>query len=134
MIGLSRQVSMAKGLGKKSGAAPQKKILTGGKNMLVTKREVRQTSKKLLSVLLAVIMIMTSMSVCFGTFTTASAANIGSDFSGYTADAFEYLAEHLNGATVKKYTDKYNIGTGSANSTNNVEYITDIKTDTYEEY
>lgn len=106
--------------------------------MLVTKREVKSTSKKLLSLLLAMIMVMTSMSVCFGTFTTASAANIGSDFSGYTADAFEYLATHLNGATVKKYTDKYNIGnttnSGKANSTNNVTYVTDITVDTYEEY
>ncbi len=44
--------------------------------MLVTKREVKQTSKKLLSVLLAFIMMMTSMSVCFGSFSfTASAAD-----------------------------------------------------------
>ncbi len=43
--------------------------------MLVTKREVKQTSKKLLSVLLAVIMMMSSMSVCFGTF-VASAADV----------------------------------------------------------
>jgi hypothetical protein len=105
--------------------------------MLVTKSEVKRTSKKALSLLLALVMIMTSMSVCFGTF-TVSAANIGSDFSGYTADAFEYLAEHLNGATVKKYTDRYNIGnttnSGSANNTNNVTYVTDIKVDTYDEY
>ena len=104
--------------------------------MLVTKREAKIVSKKALSLLLAVVMIMTSMSVCFGTFTMA--ANIGSDFSGYTADAFEYLAEHLNGETVKKVTDKYNIGntkaTGNAQNTNNVEYVTDIKTDTYEQY
>ncbi len=39
--------------------------------MLVTKREVKQTSKKLLSLLLAVVMIMTSMSVCFGTVSLA---------------------------------------------------------------
>ena len=110
--------------------------------MLVTRKEVKQTSKKLLSVLLAVMMVVTSVSVCFGVVVTtapeAGAVNIGSDFSSYTADAFEYLAEHLNGATVKKYTDKYNIGNtkadGSANSTNNVEYITDIKVDTYDEY
>ena len=104
--------------------------------MLVTKREVKMISKKALSLLLAVVMIMTSMSVCFGTFTMA--ANIGSDFSGYTSDAFEYLATHLNGETVKKYTDKYNIGnttnSGNANNTNNVTYVTDITVDTYEEY
>ncbi len=44
--------------------------------MLVTKREVKMASKKLLSVLLAVIMMMTSMSVCFGTISfTVSAAD-----------------------------------------------------------
>lgn len=110
--------------------------------MLVTRKEVKQTSKKLLSVLLAVMMVVTSVSVCFGVVVTtapeAGAANIGSDFSSYTADAFEYLAEHLNGATVKKYTDKYNIGNttneGKANNTNNVTYVTDITVDTYEEY
>lgn len=41
--------------------------------MLVTKKEVKQTSKKLLSLLLAVMMIVTSMSVCFGTFTATAA-------------------------------------------------------------
>lgn len=43
--------------------------------MIVSKREVRQASKKLLSVLLAVIMIMTSMSVCFGTVSFAAASD-----------------------------------------------------------
>ena len=40
--------------------------------MLVTKREVKRTSKKLLSVLLAVIMLMSTMSVCFGTISFAA--------------------------------------------------------------
>ena len=53
--------------------------------MLVTKREVKQTSKKLISVLLALVMMMTSMSVCFGTFVTASAAD----------DAMQNLADKL---------------------------------------
>ncbi len=44
--------------------------------MLVTKSEVKQTSKKLLSVLLAVIMIMTSMSVCFGTVSFAAGKDV----------------------------------------------------------
>lgn len=52
--------------------------------MLVTKREVKMASKKLLSVLLAVIMMMTSMSVCFGTFVTASAEDI--DYTQELAD------------------------------------------------
>ena len=51
--------------------------------MLVTKREVRQASKKLLSVLLAVIMIMTSVSVCFGTFVVSAADE---DYIGQLAD------------------------------------------------
>ena len=40
--------------------------------MLVTKREIKTVSKKTLSLLLAVIMIMTSMSVCFGTISFAA--------------------------------------------------------------
>ncbi len=52
--------------------------------MLVTKREVKQTSKKLLSVLLALVMMMTSMSVCFGTFVTASAEDV--DYTQQLAD------------------------------------------------
>ncbi|MBR2716047.1 MAG: hypothetical protein IKB73_07585, partial [Ruminococcus sp.] len=44
--------------------------------MLVTKREVRQASKKLLSVLLAVVMIMTSMSVCFGSVAFAAGTDV----------------------------------------------------------
>ncbi len=51
--------------------------------MLVTKREVKQTSKKLLSMLLAVIMIMTSVSVCFGTFVVSAADE---DYIGQLAD------------------------------------------------
>ena len=43
--------------------------------MLVTKREVKQTSKKLLSLLLAVVMIMTSMSVGFATVANAVGGN-----------------------------------------------------------
>ncbi|MBQ3136972.1 MAG: hypothetical protein IJB74_05750 [Clostridia bacterium] len=55
--------------------------------MLVTKREVKQTSKKLLSVLLAVIMIMTSMSVCFGTVSFAAGKDV--DVTAL-ADALKY--------------------------------------------
>ena len=50
------------------------KIQMEERNMLVTKKEVRQTSKKLLSVLLAVIMMMSSMSVCFGSFVMTASA------------------------------------------------------------
>ena len=62
--------------------------------MLVTKREVKQTSKKLLSVLLAVIMIMTSMSVCFGSVAFAAA-------SGVDAGKWNALADALNNDAVK---------------------------------
>ena len=55
--------------------------------MLVTKNEVKRTSKKLLSVLLAVVMLMSTMSVCFGTFVpTAFAAD---------EDAIDTLADKL---------------------------------------
>ncbi len=106
--------------------------------MLVTKREVKQTSKKLLSVLLAVIMMMTSMSVCFGTFTMASAANLGGDYSSYTADPIEFLAEALKSQTITDIANTYNIGNttnpGSANSNDEVTYVTDVKVATYEQF
>ena len=44
--------------------------------MLVTKNEVKRTSKKLLSVLLAVVMIMSTMSVCFGTISFAAGKDV----------------------------------------------------------
>lgn len=57
--------------------------------------KIKQLSKKSLSVLLAVIMIMTSMSVCFGTVSFAA----GGTVSDYTA-----LANALNKDTVKNAT------------------------------
>ncbi len=57
--------------------------------------KLKQLSKKSLSVLLAVIMIMTSMSVCFGTISFAA----GGTVSDYTA-----LANALNKDTVKNAT------------------------------
>ena len=44
--------------------------------MSVTKKVVRQTSKKALSLLLAVVMVMTSMSVCFGTVAFAAGKDV----------------------------------------------------------
>jgi len=43
--------------------------------MLITKREAKQASKKLLSVLLAVVMVMTTISVCFATIASAVGGN-----------------------------------------------------------
>lgn len=62
--------------------------------MLVTKREVKQTSKKALSLLLALVMIMTSMSVGFGTIASAAA-------TGVTSDQWNTLEGALNNDTVK---------------------------------
>ncbi len=72
--------------------------------MLVTKKEVRQTSKKALSVLLAVVMIMTSMSVCFGTLGfTASAADdtdaVQAFVSAMKCDAMKSFSTSGGGAT-----------------------------------
>jgi len=114
MISLSCQVSMAKGLGEKSGAAPQKKILNGGKNMLVTKREVKQTSKKLLSVLLAVIMMMTSMSVCFGTFVTTASA----EDTDYTQELADKLKDSAYANTVSLIAAGSLGGSGKARTVN----------------
>lgn len=66
--------------------------------MLITKSEVKKASKKLLSVFLALIMIMSTMSVCFGSFTpviTAEAAN------GDGKDAFVAAVEAYGKAGYK---------------------------------
>ena len=47
-----------------------------------------KVTKKLLSVLLAITMIVSSISVCFGTF-TVGAANLGGDHSAYTEDPLD---------------------------------------------
>lgn len=72
--------------------------------MLVTKREVKQTSKKLLSMLLAVIMLMTSMSV--GVATVANAVGGNATEAQWTA-----LVDALKNDTVKGATF-----TGTANN------------------
>ncbi len=90
-------------------------------------------TKKLLSVLLAVLMITSSMSVCFGTFTfTASAA-----WEEHTEDPEEFLAYALNSDTVKNYVNKNKIGNaGSAgkNASKDAYYTTTIVTDNYADY
>ena len=71
--------------------------------MLVTKKEVKQTSKKLLSVLLAFVMVVSTVSVCFGSIVfiapTASAAA-----TGVTDAQWNTLAAALNNDTVKNAT------------------------------
>lgn len=63
--------------------------------MLVTKREIKTVSKKTLSLLLALVMIMTSMSVCFGTISFAA----GKDA---TTAQWNTLINALKNETVKK--------------------------------
>ena len=68
--------------------------------MLVTKKEVKQTSKKLLSVLLAFVMVVSTVSVCFGSivFTAPTASAAG----GTATDAqWNTLAAALANDTVK---------------------------------
>ena len=65
--------------------------------MLVTKREIKTISKKGLSLLLAVMMIVTSMSVCFGTISFAAA-------TGVSDAQWSALANALNNDTVKNAT------------------------------
>ena len=90
-------------------------------------------TKKLLSVLLAVLMITSSMSVCFGTFTfTASAA-----WEEYTEDPEDFLAYALNSATVEKYVKANTIGNAGyagKNASKDAYYTTTIVTDNYADY
>ena len=102
--------------------------------MLVTKREVKQASKKLLSLLLAVLMVATSMSVCFGTFTiTASAA-----WEDYQQDPITYLAKALESDTIKEVVGRSenklgNTTTGSKSDKNRT-YVTTLALTSYAEY
>ena len=53
--------------------------------MLFTKSDVKRAGKKCLSTLLAILMVITSISVCFGTIS----------FAAYDEDPIDYLSEHL---------------------------------------
>ncbi len=81
--------------------------------MLVTKREVKMASKKLLSVLLAVIMMMTSMSVCFGTFVTASAED-----TDYTQELADKLKDSAYADTLTLLANGSDSGSGLARKVN----------------
>ncbi len=100
--------------------------------MLVTKREVKQTSKKLLSLLLAVVMMMTSMSVCFGALAAPASKTT------YDAEPFEYLSTALNSDTITWIANKYSIGnktnSGNASNKNAIIITTDVELPTYEQY
>ncbi len=89
-------------------------------------------TKKVLSLLLAIVMVMTSVSICFGTLATPDSSKT------YEEDALDYLAEALKSDTIKWVANNYNIGnattSGDANNTNNVEYVTDIELPTYKQY
>lgn len=60
--------------------------------MLITKREAKSASKKLLSVLLAIIMLMSSMSVCFGTIAFAGSASASAAQWNTLMDALRAVA------------------------------------------
>lgn len=95
-----------------------------------------KTTKKVLSVFLAVLMIMSSMSVCFGSISFAAPASK----STYDADPIVYLAEHLNSDTIQWVAEKYSLGNGSISGTQSVSnsgaltYTTDVELPTYEQY
>ncbi|MBQ7005644.1 MAG: hypothetical protein IJN68_04365 [Clostridia bacterium] len=82
--------------------------------MLVTKREVKMASKKLLSVLLAVIMMMTSMSVCFGTFVTTASA----EDTDYTQELADKLKDSAYADTLTLLANGSDSGSGLARKVN----------------
>ena len=93
-----------------------------------------KTTKKALSVLLAVIMIMTSMSVCFGTFSfTASAADDSKieAFANALKNSTDVLAQVYN----KDFGSYGNTAaTGSAGKTNDIVNTTTLTVNTYAQY
>ena len=97
--------------------------------MLFTKREVKMASKKLLSVLLAVVMLMSSVSVSFGTFTFNAAAAGEPDYKA--------LADALKGDTAiaagnGSFGSMSTTGTGGNKTA--VVNTTTLKTNTYAQY
>ena len=102
---------------------------------------MKQFSKKALSVLLSVIMVVSTVSVCFGsivwnTAPVAEAANASKNT--YDEDPLDYLSKALKSDTIQWIADNYNIGnttnTGNASNSNNIVITTDISLPTYEEY
>ncbi|MBR5826053.1 MAG: hypothetical protein IKY78_03095 [Clostridia bacterium] len=81
--------------------------------MLVTKKEVKQTSKKLLSVLLAFVMVVSTVSVCFGsivfTAPTASAAGGTATDAQWNALAAALANDTVKGATFSGATNDYTV-------------------------
>lgn len=93
-----------------------------------------KVTKKLLSVLLAVMMIVSSISVCFGTLAANASKNT------YDADPIEYLAEALKSDTIQWIADQCYLGNGgksgteSVNHDSNLSYTTNVELPTYEMY
>ena len=93
--------------------------------MLFTKSDVKRAGKKCLSTLLAVLMVITSISVCFGTIS----------FAAYDEDPIDYLAEHLKHPVVQYIADNFGYTySGSANNSNNITLTTNITLPTWEYY
>ena len=93
-----------------------------------------KTTKKALSVLLAVIMIMSSMSVCFGTFSfTASAADDSK------IEAFANALKNSSSVLENLYNKStgFNVSassSGNANNTNALTKTTTVTLDNYSDY
>ena len=102
---------------------------------------MKQFSKKALSVLLSVIMVVSTVSVCFGsivwnTAPVAEAANASKNT--YDEDPLDYLSKALKSDTIQWIADKYSLGNGeakgNANNSNAITYITNVELPTYEQY
>ncbi len=93
-----------------------------------------KVTKKLLSVLLAVIMIMSSMSVCFGTISFTAAAADDTKFETF-ANALKNSSDVLAQVYNKDFGSYGNTAaTGSAGSTNNIVNTTTLTVNTYHQY
>ncbi len=93
--------------------------------MLFTKSDAKRAGKKLLSVFLAVLMLMSTMSVCFGTLASAA----------YDEDPIDYLSEHLKHPVVEYISKNYNYTySGSAGNKNDITLTTNITLPTWEYY
>ena len=102
--------------------------------MLIPKSFLKKLGKKSMSVLLAVLMIMSTMSVCFGTFVVTTSAV----WDELNANPINELSKRLESNTIKKYANKCNIGggTGGAATTtgDDRKYTTVLAMDNYDDY
>ena len=98
-----------------------------------------KTTKKALSVLLAVIMIMSSMSVCFGTFSFTASAADDSKIKAFanaltnSSSVLEKLYNESKGTDVSGFAISAS-SSGSANNTNALTKTTTVTLDNYSDY